>query len=120
MPEHRIALRLAWDGEGAGTSRRIDLPATWQAGEVPDRLARGFRRPPRIAHDAEVFLEIAEAPGLTSARLDELDLGPILGGATLRFAVPRRIGMLRLVLELDATSVPLGVTWGHVALVIPS
>ena len=76
MTEHRIQLRRAWDDD-APRPTRIDLPAHWGTGTIPNRIARSFNRPRTIDAREAISLEFARVPGLLSAHLNENPLNLI-------------------------------------------
>src|SRR5262245_48897471 len=77
MPEHRIALRRAWEHSRDGTAGRVDLPAVWVMGEVPTHLSRRFQRPRRLDEGETLWLELSSVEGLRKAFLNSVDLGRI-------------------------------------------
>lgn len=78
MPEHVIHLRRAWTGRfleaDALVERRIDLPIVWGAEPIPERIARGFHKPPFNPNCESLFLHLESIAGLESVRINNREI----------------------------------------------
>ena len=129
--EHRIRLRGGWechyregdDEEAPEVLRRVDLP-TASVRDLPPRcrLTRQFGRPPVDPRNEDVWLEMRNVPGLTSARLNGRSIRPDEpGGPDWTIALPEillpRNGLVLEVERQDQTENDRS-PWGEIALVI--
>ncbi len=119
MNEHRIHLRRAWTGQFDAGERRVDLPVVWDPGSVPIALRRGFQRPKLDGSLENLYLEFHAIKGVIAATLNGQRL-TIAAEEMFECRVDEllRASVNELNLELDAARVPLGESWGRVALVI--
>lgn len=120
MSDHLIGLRRAWIGEADGEARRIDLPTTWDAADLPARLTRSFRTPRIESGNESILLRFEAVPGVVRILLNGVAIGP---GPAPGDSAEVEIGHLlsgknALELHLKADAVPRGMEWGRVALVI--
>lgn len=119
MPEHRIALRRAWDCQRGDIIGRVNLPAIWGAGEAPTRLTRRFQRPSRLGPSESLWLEFASTSGLLAASLNGIDLGIIPSDDHWAWPIAdREVSTFQLMLRVDPGQVPATKPWGDVSLVI--
>ncbi len=83
MAEHRIRLRLAWQGwsrDVGGTwvpGGRVDLPVDWSGvPNPPERLVRWFQAPKLPDASEVVYVRMERVPGLSRIRIDNQEWEP--------------------------------------------